>query len=490
MSIRRLYLSNLSRPVVLDVIARSAGLKVRNFECLPKRKYSASFDRVSVINLRHRPDRLAVFRQELEQKGWPFVEPEVFEAVWGDRLPVPKDFTQGGGAFGCRQSHVAVLQRALTDGVRSLLVLEDDAMLNPGFAEEVARFLAAVPDDWEGLMLGGQHHTTPEPVKPGVVRVKYAQRTHAYACRGRYMRALFERWLNCNVHIDWAMQDWQHQYVVYAPERFLIGQRRSKSDINGRLNATNFWNPPAAGGEMPVIWLSAPGDVVRQLRQHGWHTGYRRDPSTDIDLGLHTLIQKETKPDAIIEGLRKWIGELQWECSNEMDGGQRLICTVWHPQITADMVRQATRGPVWEVSAVTVEDALAQLPADAQSAQLSRRPDCVVLLKSPREVVEKLRAHGFHTGYWRDPATDIDNGLIRIFREHQDDADRIPALREWLRVLQEEADAIPGGVVAVWHPGIDDAMMRTAFGNKTMIINAVRIEDALGQWRDHQVNGA
>jgi len=361
--------------------------------------------------------------------------------------------------------------------------LEDDAMLNPGFAEEVARFLANVPEDWEGLMLGGQHLTPPQAVKPGVVRVKNTHRTHAYACRGRYMRALFERWLNCNVHIDWAMQDWQHQYVVYAPERFLIGQRRSKSDINGRLNATNFWNPPTAGGEMPVIWLSAPGDIVRQLRQHGWHTGYRRDPSSDIDVGLHSLMRKETKPDAIIEGLRKWIGELQWECSNEIDGGQRLICTVWHPQITADMVRQATRGPVWAIEATTVEDAMRQLPAEAQSAQPSRRPDCVVLLKCPREVVEKLRAHGFHTGHWRDPATDIDNGLIRIFREHQDDAGRILALREWLHVLQEEADAIPGGVVAVWHPVISpDLLCKTAHA-KVRLLTASSIEEALDAWR-------
>jgi len=111
-----MYLSIVSRrkhPPVVDVNHQAPNIIAFQPTSISAHKLHAFFDRVAVINLRHRPDRLTTFRQELEQKNWPFVEPDVFEAVWGDRLPVPKEFTQGGGALGCRQSHVAILQRAL-----------------------------------------------------------------------------------------------------------------------------------------------------------------------------------------------------------------------------------------------------------------------------------------------------------------------------------------------------------------------------------------
>jgi len=44
--------------------------------------------------------------------------------------------------------------------------------------------LESAPSDWQGIMLGGQHHAPPIPTSiPGVVRVRYCQRTHAYAAR-------------------------------------------------------------------------------------------------------------------------------------------------------------------------------------------------------------------------------------------------------------------------------------------------------------------
>ena len=71
------------------------------------------FSRVVIINLRTRIDRLEAIQQELTEKQWPFGQPEVFEAILGDRMPVPSSFTQGAGAFGCRQSHLSVLQKAI-----------------------------------------------------------------------------------------------------------------------------------------------------------------------------------------------------------------------------------------------------------------------------------------------------------------------------------------------------------------------------------------
>jgi len=239
------------------------------------------FDRVVVISLRRRPDRLAAFRAAVAACDWPFPEPAVFEAVDGGAVPAPDGWTAGGGAWGCMQSHRQVLERALMDGVGSLLVLEDDACFRPDFRDAVGPFLAAVPDDWDQLMLGGQHIAPPLPVGPGVVRCANCQRTHAYAVRGRFLRDLYRRWSSAAGHCDHVMGPMQPRYRVYAPDPFLVGQAVGPSDISGGRNPAKFWVPSRA--DTPVAVVRGSRAAVAALRRRGLHTGFDRDPATGYD---------------------------------------------------------------------------------------------------------------------------------------------------------------------------------------------------------------
>jgi hypothetical protein len=310
------------------------------------------FDRVVLINLKRRPERLKDFRRRQSNKGWPLARPQVFTAVDGDRVGVPTYYQSGGGAWGCLRSHVTVLERACLDGVQRLLVMEDDVSWDAGVWRQLEAFLRNVPDDWEQLMLGGQDLRPAEPLSEQVYRVTGTERTHCYALRGGAIPSLLYHWYPCNVHLDWVMgRKWQKDHRVYRPANFLFGQAAGPSDISGWDNQRQFWNPPPRAAR--VYHLTCPRDVVAELRGHGLHTGYDRDPHSDIDKGL-LQIPGAADPE---QELRRWFEVLLWEAAAEPG----LSVAVWHPDIPIELVRRSHDGPVIELTGATLEDCLAQM---------------------------------------------------------------------------------------------------------------------------------
>jgi len=278
------------------------------------------------------------------------------------------------------------------EGVQSVLILEDDAEIQEGFPELTAEFFAKVPSDWEGIMLGGQHHTPPLTTgTPGVVRVQNAQRTHAYIARPSYMKALQKRWGNATVHIDWLMRDWQHQYVVYAPDPWLVGQAGGRSDIRAAIKPKEWWQrnhqPAVQESQQTLIFLRAPRSVMEELQELGWHGGYSRDKKTGIDQAL-LKIATEARRKYVIQD---WLRAVLPECSVAS-----LIPTLWHPDLTLRDVQQAYTGPIVEIVADTVEEAEAKLPAECRETleAFFHGGTPVLFLDAPDEVIVEMERNG------------------------------------------------------------------------------------------------
>lgn len=197
-----------------------------------------------LINLLRRPDRLEQFRQCQKLNGWNLPEPEVIPAVDGWKCPIPRRFKTNGGAWGCTRSHMNVFELALSRNENEIMIFEDDACWNASAWERLDTFLKIVPDDWQMLMIGGQHMGNPIPSEklPGLVRCRYTTRTHAYIVRGEAIKELLLLMYDAKSHVDHHYGLWQARKAVYAPSPFIFGQVESFSDITCQPETTRNWS--------------------------------------------------------------------------------------------------------------------------------------------------------------------------------------------------------------------------------------------------------
>ena len=156
---------------------------------LPKTKFfgvsktiNEFFDKVVLINLDRRPDRLASATAECEKIGLKF---ERVAAVDGNTLPEKPNFTRAVSAL--NMTVAQIMRRAISENWQSLLIIEDDiefvAGANTIFYEQIRH----VPTDWSMLYLGAFYaigrttgESLQEPIKGNIVRVRKASGGHCF----------------------------------------------------------------------------------------------------------------------------------------------------------------------------------------------------------------------------------------------------------------------------------------------------------------------
>jgi hypothetical protein len=251
------------------------------------------FERVYLINLDSRSDRIDDCNRRFLSDAWPLKEPRRFRAIAGKIVPHPEWWQNGGGAWGVYRSNLRIIEDCLMDDVQSVLILEDDAMPGKDFAEKLKTFLEYVPPDWEQLYLGGQHlhakTNPPQMVNQYVVRPFNVNRCHAYGLSREGMRVAYRhltsiKWRPKH-HIDhhYGILQQNGGIICYAPSEWMIGQADGHSDICDRELPVRFWDrkPFAKRGAFPTViavlgpYRSGTSAVAGAMHKLGIVMGHR-----------------------------------------------------------------------------------------------------------------------------------------------------------------------------------------------------------------------
>ena len=183
-------------------------------------KLNEIFDRVVVINLDKRTDRMEEFDRQAKEIGLEYIRYSAVEAIPQELRPTDA----------CRLSHLQVLQDAVNDGVQRLFVFEDDAQFVPDFDRQLNLFLSKIHPKWDMLYLGAWIHKS-EPVADGVVRLLDSYSAHAYGINTEFMELALSCVKHRNQPVDIALSMLHPRINAYCAKPALVGQSPGYSDI-------------------------------------------------------------------------------------------------------------------------------------------------------------------------------------------------------------------------------------------------------------------
>lgn len=187
------------------------------------------FDRIYLINLDRRPDRLEKCTAEFRSVGIKDVH-----RVSGIEDENP--------AIGCHLSHATCFADAIMEGCDRILIFEDDIEFFPNALQNMANSLSDLPSNWDMFYLGGNLDSyRAYEITPTIAKLEGIFATHAYAVRRNLFQLLYD--VNCNRDITpndvYYAQHIHPNYQCYLAMPLVAGQRRDFSDIEKKIMDSN-----------------------------------------------------------------------------------------------------------------------------------------------------------------------------------------------------------------------------------------------------------
>lgn len=177
-------------------------------------------DRIVVLNLSHREDRLIFITEQFEKYSIPF---DRVEAIYNEQQ----------GAQGLRDTVCKLFREELEKGSEHILVFEDDCKLitsETDFHETMNKVMSQRPEKYHMIYLGGQmSHRITRFHSENLIPVQKYFATHAVMYSRDAMQQMVE---SMGFPIDnWAVDNIQIMGFCYAIHPILASQIKGYSDI-------------------------------------------------------------------------------------------------------------------------------------------------------------------------------------------------------------------------------------------------------------------
>jgi GR25 family glycosyltransferase involved in LPS biosynthesis len=190
-------------------------------------KVNDYFDKVIVINLDRRTDRMEKLAPQLEKLD---IQYKRFSAVDGKKLDI--DPIVAG-----LRSHLQVMKQIAGQRV---LILEDDALFVEDFNEKFEKVMQTLPEDWDIFYLGA---LVPKDV--GLIRMVnrhwgiqvLTTGSQAYCINPSRLEYFISKLEDYNSYIDIGLRDFAKDLKAYITQPNLVVQFPSYSDL--RLKEVN-----------------------------------------------------------------------------------------------------------------------------------------------------------------------------------------------------------------------------------------------------------
>ena len=210
---------------------------------------------ITIISMAKEEKRRKHITQECKALGLNY---KLFDAIDGSTLTqteIDKVYTEkdaisaigrglSRGEIGCALSHLGVYKKMLSENIKTMIILEDDARLSPKF-KEALQIIYYLPRDWEILLLGYLQYKLGNYAKYNLLKIPHIKTriakpiatfygSHAYIIRQNTAKKILAQAKKLYKPIDVYLNDWRKINVLLVVPKYALGnvQWTDKSNLH------------------------------------------------------------------------------------------------------------------------------------------------------------------------------------------------------------------------------------------------------------------